>query len=242
MQLIFERGDRNAPVGHALIYFRGSDNSILATYVSVPPIKFDLSRFVPGFLAGALQGMDVSEGLVAAPMPPMVEEVPGIDYLHALAERRQDDLVFAGGTMRDDPMRLMGETQEAAREYGELYQASALPDEGTPAPAQAVQPEAERYADMSERELLNELTRLTGRMRDSLAGGTPDEGIERQMNAIVSLLPAKYRAERLVAAARTPGERYQRLAELYLERSYKLFNEEYLDLERIDREIEALAE
>jgi hypothetical protein len=241
MNLIFERGDREAPVGHALMYFTGNDGSILATYVSVPPIKFDISKFVPGFMAGVVQGMDLMDTMVATPMPPVPEVVPSVDYLQSLAARRSDDLVYAGGTMGGDPMRLAAESAEAARQYGELYNASAgIPQPSAEQPAQ-VDGDQLRYADMSEGDKLNELTILTGRLRDSLRTGTADPDIMRQMQAVASTLPAKYRAADLVAAAHTPGERGQRLADLYLQRSYKLFHEEYLDLERIDREIDAIS-
>jgi hypothetical protein len=241
MQLIFERGQREAPRGHALIYFQGDDGSILATYVAVPPIKFDLSQFVPAFLKDALQGMDLAEGMVGTPIPPIPEAMPSLDYLHALADRREDDLVFAGGTYHSDPMRMAAEAAEAAREYGELY-AGTAGVEPVHVPTPLSDPDLSRFSDMTEGEQLNELTSLTGRMRDSVNAGSPDPDIERQMEALARLLPAKYRAERLVEVARSSGGNSQRLAELYLERSYKLFNEDYLDLERIDREIDSLAE
>jgi hypothetical protein len=241
MQLIFERGERDAPVGHALIYFKGEDGSILATYVAVPPIKFDLTPFLPAFFKDALQGMDIGDGMVGTPIPPIPETMPSLDYLHALAERRQDDLVFAGGTYSADPMRLATEAAEAAREYGELYGSSSVPQsEGAPVPL--VDADLARFSEMTEGEQLNELTRLTGRMRDAVNFGGSDADIARQMERLAAILPAKYRADRLVEAAQTPGERSQKLAELYLERSYKLFNEDYLDLERLDREIDSLSE
>jgi hypothetical protein len=241
MNLIFERGNREAPVGHALVYFTGNDGTILATYVSVPPIKFDISKFVPGFMAGVVQGMDLMDLMVATPMPPIPEVIPGVDYLQSLATRRADDLVYAGGTMGGDEMRLAAEVAEAARQYGEMYNASA----GIPvsSPEQPAQDDGDllRFAEMSEGDKLNELTILTGRVRDSLLSGTADPEVEHQMQALASTLPAKYRAADLVTAALTPGERGQRLADLYLQRSYKLFHEEYLDLERIDREIDAIS-
>jgi hypothetical protein len=241
MNLIFERGQREAPVGHALVYFRADDGAILATYVSVPPIHFDLTKFVPGFLAGAMQGMDLSDAVVATPMPPVPEEVPSVEYLQTLAVRRHDDLVYAGGTMRSDPMRMAADAAEACRVYGDLYQ-EALPTEPAASPAEVIDFESARFGQMSEQEQLNELTALTGRLRDSLRSGEPDRDVERQMQRLADHLPAKYRVLDLIAAASIPGQRGQRLAELYLERSFKLFNEDYLDLERIDREINALRE
>ncbi|MGI8824697.1 MAG: hypothetical protein ACR2JC_03450 [Chloroflexota bacterium] len=243
MNLVFERGDRSKPCGHALLYFQSDGGSIMATYVTVPPIKFDLSKFVPEMLASMFQGMDLSMGneVMAPPVPPIPEEVPNRDYLGALADRRQDDLVYCGGIVTGDPMRLLAETQEAARSYGELYAAAAGPD-----PASFVTTTVpddvgnERVAAMTEQERLNELTMLTGRLRDSLHSGEPDPELEQEMHQIAGFLPAKYRPHALVRAAVTPGEQGQRLAQLYLERSYKLFNEDYLDLERIDREIDAI--
>ncbi|HLJ67328.1 MAG TPA: hypothetical protein VKX16_08200 [Chloroflexota bacterium] len=236
MTLDFERGDRAAPVGHALIYFR-ADGAILATYVSVPPIQFDLGKYVPGFMAQALQGMDISDAAVAAPMPPIPEQVDSTAFLQALAARRQDDLIFAGSTTHADPMRLAAETAEAAREYGELYQQS-IRDLAVGEPA-STPAETPRFAQLSQEELLQELTALVGRVRVTLPGPA-DLEVERELRQIAEQLPPKYRVQELIEAAHVPGERGQRLAELHIERCYKLYNEEYLDLERIDREIDAI--
>ena len=95
MQLIFERGDRDLPVGHALIYFRDEHDSVVATYVSVPPIKFDLTSYLPGFMTGAMQGMDLGNAMVAAPMPPIPEQVPsvGVSAGSGGAAARRPDLM-----------------------------------------------------------------------------------------------------------------------------------------------------
>lgn len=239
MNLYFDRGDSTSPVGHALIYFQGDDGSILATYVSVPPIKFDLSSYMPGFLATAMQGMDLGDAMVAAPMPPIPEQVAGLEYLRALAEQRRDDLVFAGATIRGDPMRMAGETAEAARLYGEMYGAVAEISVATTPPPARGEVETDRFATMSQQEQINELNSLTGRLLDSIKSGSPDSEVEREMRVLASVMPRKYRVEELIQAVRQPGQQGQRLAELYMERCYKLFNEDYLDLERIDREIEA---
>ena len=142
--------------------------------------------------------------------------------------------------MAADPGRLMVDAQEAAQAYGDLYSASPMPERGVPAAPREV--ETSRFREMSESELLHELTNLTGRLRDSLQNGSPDSEIERQMRQLAETLPAKYRGQAMVEAALMPGERGQKLAELYLERSYKLYNEDYLDLERLDREIEAVGD
>jgi hypothetical protein len=184
-----------------------------------------------------LQGMfdePPGDAVIAAPIPPIPEQVESVEYLQALAARRQDDLVYAGAT---SPMHMIQDAQDAAGAYGELYGSSGLPQAG--APAEAFQVQTNPFVDMTERDQLDHLTNLTGRLRDSLQAGSPDPEIERQMRQLADVLPTKYRAQALVEAALTPGERGQKLAALLLERSYKLYNEEYLDLERLDREIEA---
>jgi hypothetical protein len=236
--LQFERGQRDEPVGHALIYFRDGDE-VLATYVSVPPIEFDLANYMPPFLQNAMQGMDMGEaGTVATPIPPIPEPVESHEYLVALAERRHDDLVSAGSGNRANPMQMAAETAEAARSYGDLYQSSlhASPLDRTPASS----PQTSRFAGMPQQEQLNELTHLTGRLLDSLGSAEPAQEIVREMQELAALLPAKYRIPELIAAAMQPGERGTKLADLYLKRSYKLYHEEYLDLERLDREIAAI--
>jgi hypothetical protein len=243
MQLIFERGNREAPIGHALLYFRGDDGSILATYVSVPPIPFNIADFVPNIFAGMLQGIDADAlNKVTTPMPPIPQPVSGVEWLRNLAERRADDIVFAGGAMRSDPMRLAAEAAEAAQEYGELYERGhGTPEVFQEAPLTA-SPTMSRFADLSEGELLREMNTAIGRLRGSLASGEIDVQAREDIDALAALLPSKYRARELAGAAIVPGDRGRRLAELYLERSYKLLNEDYLDLTRIDREIEALSE
>ena len=107
-------------------------------------------------------------------------------------------------------------------------------------PATLEDPDVLRYSGMSEGDKLNELSMLTGRLRDSIRRGEADPEIERQMQALAQTMPHKYRVGEVLAAAVIPGERGQRLAQLHLERCYKLYNEDYLDLERIDREIDAV--
>src|SRR5947209_13209611 len=238
MNLIFERGNREAPSGHALLYFRTGASGVYASYIVVPPISFDPTEFTPPALAPLLQGLDLASMTLATPMPPIPQLVPGAEYLQALAEHRNDDLIFAGDIVVSSPAMLMPEIAEAASQYGELYKSSAVPDATAPLPPP---PAVSRYAGMSEGEKINALTSLTGQLRDSVRSGRPDQDVLDNMRDLIDALPAKYRVSQLIRAAQEPGERGQHLAELYLERCYKLLHEDYLDLERLDREIDALA-
>jgi hypothetical protein len=237
MNLVFERGDRNAPSGHALAYFR-SGAAVYATYILVPPISFDPTDFTPPALAPLLQSLDLGAMTMATPFPPIPQEVQSVSYLEALAERRKDDLIFCGAIVVSSAAMLIPEMGEAASQYGDLYRASEVPDAAAPSPPPELPPS--RYDAMSDGEKINELTSLTGRLRDTMGNGRPDTEILDAMRDLTAALPAKYRGSGIIRAAQEPGERGQRLAELYLERCYKLLREEYLDLERIDREIDAL--
>ena len=55
-------------------------------------------------------------------------------------------------------------------------------------------------------------------------------------------LPEKYRSSELLAAAFDPGERGAKLAQLYLERGFKLLDEEYAEIPGIERAIRELRE
>ena len=60
------------------------------------------------------------------------------------------------------------------------------------------------------------------------------------MRRIAEPLAEKYRARDLINAALEPGERGAKLAQLYLDRGYKLIDEQYAEIPRIEREIRDL--
>ena len=63
MDLYFERGSRETPKGHALVYFRQRYNQdeIMATYIITLPIKVDVSKYIPPMFAAQIQGMNSQE-------------------------------------------------------------------------------------------------------------------------------------------------------------------------------------
>ena len=60
------------------------------------------------------------------------------------------------------------------------------------------------------------------------------------MRRIARSLPEKYRAELLVEAALREDATGARLAELYLQRGYKLADEDYANIPPLEREIRTL--
>lgn len=246
MQLIFERGDDRRPKGHALVYFRDSAGSgVLATYVVIPPIAIDFSKYLPPMFAGQGMAANLAEASSIVPLPPVPEAMASVDGLRVLADQRDDDLILAGDATSGEIERLLAYTTEAAQLYFHLYQdyASGFPQ--MPGPEQAEEalsgPSAEdlEYAMMGERERLGELAKLTGALRYALEGSDRQQAQETsaRMSTLAHHLPPKYWADRIVTAAATPGEPGGRLSQLYIERCYKLLDEDYAAVAKLDEEI-----
>jgi len=234
MDLIFEAGDEAQPAGHALVYFTASEGEIYATYVQTFPIPMNLAQYLPQVFASMVPAEQM-DAQTAAAMPPVAQPIEaGLDWLRETAEMRRDDLVNAGALYSTDAVNLMGMTQEAAAAYAELYRSRS------PIPlAEALPSQIDRYADLTEGERLAELTRLVGRVRDTLDGPEGD-AVQSDLRELAATLPAKYRTEELLESATTPGERGQELATLHLQRAYKLLSEDYLDVADIERRIREL--
>jgi len=60
------------------------------------------------------------------------------------------------------------------------------------------------------------------------------------MRRLAATLPEKYRAEQLVAAALRSDVEGAQLAELYLQRAYKLLDEDYISIPPIEQRIREL--
>lgn len=233
MDLRFELGDPESPCGHALIYFGSSQGSeVLATYAVVLPIAVNLEKYVPPAFASLIQTGD--GGIAGAtPMPPVAEEVESVEWLRALADARHDDLVDAGVLYSTELPNVVQMTQEAAAAYAALYNNRAPIDIGLTSQS------LNGYADLTDGERLSEMTKLVGRLRDSL--GTPEgDSILDELRQLAATLPSKYRSEELLEWAATPGVTGQQLATLHLQRSYRLLNEEYLEVADIERQIKEL--
>lgn len=257
MALRFEQGDADAPRGHAVVYARVSGagaERYVATYCIVLPIAFSMAKYLPPLLAGQM-GMEAmaSEGLSVMPIPPMLEDVPDIAALRAAAERRDDDLCDLGTIALGDDSQRMFFGAQAAQEYGQLYAryqetwpsgpapaASAASAEG--APLDEVDVDEVVTAILPERARLTEMARLLGQARYAMEVGDRhalDEAT-RELRRIARSLPEKYRADRLVGAALRDDVDGPRLAELYLQRAFKLADEDYIGIPPLDEQIRAL--
>ncbi len=258
MSIRFLRGDPQAPKGHAIFIARSATDSrtVLATYCVVPPMPLSLAKYLPSFLASQLSPEDLQEAtnVPVMPIPPMLEEGSTLERLQMLAERRDDDLCDIGTVNPKDEGLRMQLVAQGCQEYGQFYVNFASTFAQVPSIAEVAAEEQIALDDldadelliqtMTDRQRLAELGKLAGVARYALEGHDTQQLQEtkQRMRHIAEPLADKYRTDELIAAAFDPGDHGARLAELYLERAYKLLDEEYADIPGIERAIRELQE
>ena len=262
MDLTFERGDSQRPRGHALVYFRvdTEPDKLYASYIVVLPVKADFGKYVPPFLASHLGNLPLNDFSSFA-MPPVPEEVSGHGELERLSDLRQDDLVFGSSMFSFDLPRMMEGITDAVQSYSQLCAdyydrqglASAPTAESIPAAA-SQEPEAETPSDtsysvnevllglMSERDKLAELSNLLGKLQfaqegrdDNMAGEVTEE-----ITALSRHLPEEFQVLNLLAAAREATGRGSRLAQLYLDRCFRLSDGDTTTAQNLEAQIREL--
>ena len=244
MDLLFERGQADAPVGHALVYFHNPlDGSTLATYLVVLPINLELTKYVPPLLAAQLPLPD-TKSVSAIPLPPLPEVVESQDYVRRLAELRRDDLIAAGSLPANDLARMMSLVGEISQRYSELY-VRRLETSHQEEPAAQLSESSVNdviYQLMSEQQKLAELAKLSGQLRYAVEGNDARQ-VEETTDEILNLgrhLPPSHNVATLVEAIKQPGSVGRQLSALYLERCYKLSSADYGSLGKLDEDIRRL--
>ncbi len=235
------------------MFFRDGDSpdDVWATYLVVAPIKMDLGKYIPAAFASQLSGQLSAAAPSAYPLPPVPEKFEGgLAGLERLAELRNDDLLDGGSLRMSDPLYALQPVTDIGGQYAELctsYFASAPSAEpgrpGEPSSGSAgVDVDELLLQVMPDREKVGRLARLTGTLRYAIDGGDTrlmDETVG-DMERVARHLSDKYRPAELIAAARSPSPNAAQLAQLFLERCYKLVDEDYAALADIDRQIDSL--
>jgi len=254
MDLVFDRGDSQHPRGHALLYFRvdTEPDKVYATYVVTLPVKSDLTKYVPPFLASHLGNMPLSD-LSAFAMPPVPEAVNSFGELERLSQLREDDLVYGGSMFSFDLPRMMETATEAVQVYSSLcsealgmistpaegaaeaigeelretLEAAAAPEtepEPEPEPDDSLNVNEVLFSFMSESDKLGELSRLLGRLRFAVDGADQSEADEvgAEITVLARHLPENFKVSDLLNVAKDNSERSSQLAKLYIDRCFRL--------------------
>ena len=254
MDLVFDRGDSQHPRGHALLYFRvdTEPDKVYATYVVTLPVKSDLTKYVPPFLASHLGNMPLSD-LSAFAMPPVPEAVNSFGELERLSQLREDDLVYGGSMFSFDLPRMMETATEAVQVYSSLcsealgmistpaegaaeaigeelretLEVAAVPEtepEPEPEPDDSLNVNEVLFSFMSESDKLGELSRLLGRLRFAVDGADQSEADEvgAEITVLARHLPENFKVSNLLNVAKDNSERSSQLAKLYIDRCFRL--------------------
>ena len=262
MALEYHIGDADNPRGHALIYFRdGSDpEKVGAAYIVMLPVSVDISKYVPPFLAGQVEQLGTGD-MSSFAFPPAPEPVPSESWLRETARVRGDDLLFGGVANLEDVTSLMAAVADIAAEYSSQYESAtgltaagtqlqvdgAELDSGIDTAASGAGPTDDvhdvMYGLMAEADLLTELTKLMGRLQYESSGG--DAGgareSEAKIRAIGRHIPENRRIDLLVGAALDRQPDSAQRAQLYLERVFAMYREDYTRVHTIEQEIKQLA-
>jgi hypothetical protein len=256
--LTFRVGDAERPRGHALVFFRDGDDPdrVWATYLVVAPIKMDLGKYIPAAFASQLAGQLASAGPSAYPLPPVPEKFDGgLNALERLAELRHDDLLDGGSLRMTDPLYALQPVTDIASQYAEICGAffdalaleaatpEAISAEGSSAAVGSVDVDELLLQVMPERDKVGRLARLAGTLRYAVDGSDQKlvEETVAEMQRVGRHLPDKYRPSDLIAAASSAEPRSAQLAELLLERCYRLVDEDYAAMAHLDSQIEELS-
>ena len=259
MDLTFDLGDPQRPKGHALVYFRvdTEPDKVYATYVITLPVKADLGKYVPPFLASHLGGLPLNDLSVFA-MPPLPEPMDNYQELERLCQLRDDDLIFASSMFSFDLPRMMEAVTEAVQEYSDLCvkrfgdapaAATQAIDE---APVDASEGESNDdrsygvnevlFGLMSESDKLAELASLMGKLRFAVEGldaETIDE-VSDEITTLARHLPEEFKLPTLLAVAKDTSQKGSRLAQLYLDRCFRLSAGDLSTAQSLDAEIQSL--
>ena len=234
------------------MFFRDGEapDEVWATYLVVAPIKMDLGKYIPAAFASQLAGQLSAAAPSAYPLPPVPEKFEaGLAALERLAELRNDDLIDGGTLRMSDPLFALQPVADIGAQYAERcanYVASAPLEEPAPEPASsgtgALDVDDLLLQVMPDRDKIGRLARLAGTLRYAVDGGDlrlVDETVN-EMQRVARHLGDKYRPQELIMAARSNQPRAAQLAELYLERCYRLVDEDYAAIADLDSKIEEL--
>lgn len=244
----FERGDPERPKGHAVLYFRTAEGELRATYLVVLPMDIDFTKYMPPYLASQMGGASALD-LSCFAFPPMPEAVPNLEALRQMAKERDDDLIFGGEISPIDTMAAVARVTEVVHAYARAYhrwrEQWPTPEAEEPLPSEEGPSETGvqevLYGFMEERERLAELARLVAKLRFAVEGADKQaiQEAEAEVQTLAKYLAERYAIGRLLEAVKDPSPRGARLAQWYLERGWKLAENDWAGAKALEERIAA---
>ena len=251
--MIFDLGDSNNPKGHALVYFTVSTEpeKVYSSYIVILPLKSDLSKYVPPFLASTL-GDIPSDNFTAFSMPPAPEDNYSLQQLRELANMRSDDLINGGSIFSYDVTRLMELANNTVQEYSSTYSDKEISESDTisidtqndlePAQDTSFDVNTVLFDLMTEKDKLSEVTKLLSKLKFSQDSDDTimAEETTAELQSISKYLPSNFKISELIRAATNMKPNGLIIASLYLDRCYKIAEEDYESVKKLDEQIDSL--
>ena len=247
MDIFFEIGNQSSPKGHAILYFWGTNEpaELYATYIIILPIELDLIKYMPPFLANQIPDVSDQDSSAFA-IPPVPEKMKSYEQIESIARTRRDDLIFGGTLDATQLNNVIHMVNDIVQSYSKSYRETMsinLGDINT-TNASLVSENSARVNDvlyelMSTQDKLTELTKLIGMLGFAIDGKDNYQitEIQEEITMLARRLPESYHIDELVETIKDTTKHNSGLAELYMDRCYKLSTEDYLLVEEIETKI-----
>ncbi|MEK7778005.1 MAG: hypothetical protein AAB303_05210, partial [Chloroflexota bacterium] len=169
----------------------------------------------------------------------------GYQFLEELARLRGDDLIFGGEVYSNDFLEAAQRVNDAVQSYTRLCQQWAESQQAAGAPASepsGLSVDEVLFSLMGEKDKLGELTKLVGKLQFAVEvkDARLMEEAEKEVHTLARYLPEEYHVHRIIESAERSTGNGPRLAQLYLERCYKLADQDSAGLQRVEQTIREL--
>ena len=247
MDLNFDLGSQEDCKGHAVLYFRDSNNQneVWATYIVLLPITVEVSKYVPPFLMNQISDIGAND-LSAFAFPPAPEKVESREYIDVIANIRSDDILYGGIFDSIDIQSSMMLVNEAVQKYAEFYDHEIILENSIDSidnfDNSKLDVNSVLYEFMSTNDKLSELTKMIGRLRFAIEGKEKSlaEEAENDIESLSKHLPSEYEVPKITNAAKSSDVFSSKLTDLWLKRCFHLTQQQFVEIGQIDDEIKRL--
>jgi len=240
MSLSFEIGDEYSPKGHAVIYYTAGLKYYMA-YIVIIPIAFDFTKFMPPVISSQINAEDMA-GFSAFALPPVPEEISdGYEFIKNIAVTRSDDLIYGGGINESNLIETAQSVNSQVESYSNLYKTS---QESNSTYISETSEDLDVHNVMlsllSEKDRLGEISKLIGKLQFAVEGNDIDQvkETEFEINNISSYFTEEYKIGVILQLVKNYSLNSSKVIQLYIERCYKLADNDLDGVKILDQAIE----
>jgi len=241
LDLIFQKGSKESPKGHALLYFTNKDNpsEIWGTYIITLPIQVDIKKYMPPFLLNDSNSLNSSDFNSFA-FPPSPELIGPIEIVQDLAEVRDEDLIDGGNIDINDSANNMMKINEILSQYLNLYlnnNAKKI-EEIDENESENSNVNSLMYEFMNVNDRMTELSKLLSKLLFAIENSqdTLITECEKDIESLSTFYPENHKINKIVEYTKIKNK--SKIAELYFKRCLYLAKENYGKVEECEKLIE----